>query len=284
MEKLLHPKFKEETMSKIQGLQLSRRTLTSRAEDLSAMISSNLKSEIQQAKAISICLDESTDLNQIAQLIIFIRIVDEQFQAQDFMLDIQPLSLTTKAEDIFNALKNSLIKFDVPIEKIFSVTTDGASTMRGAKNGLLAKLKDVNKYIVPIHCIIHQESLIAKNGIPCAKKMADKVMIIVNKCISSGALRCRKFQSFLEENDAAVKSIPKMQQVRWLSVFKTFKSFLPIIPEIDTFLKSQSPPIIFEELSNFVWIEQLSFFTDLTFHFSELNLKLQGMYFIYILF
>ena len=46
--------------------------------------------------------------------------------------------------------------------KCISVATDGAPSMVGCHNGLIAKIRELKPDVVAVHCIIHQENLSAK--------------------------------------------------------------------------------------------------------------------------
>ena len=184
-------------MNSIKSLQLSHQTISRRAQLFSSKLKEKLIFEISKSRAISICLDESTDQKDMSQLIIFIRIVREDNSFIDEIMDLKPLKLTTKAIDIFNVLKESLADHEISFGDITAITTDGAAAMTGSKSGLTALLKRENPLIKSFKCIIHQESLIAKLGISSAKKFADNVMKIVNKIVSVGSLRHRKFKALL---------------------------------------------------------------------------------------
>ena len=270
-----HP-HKDRILDQINGLQLSRQTVTERAEIISNLIQSEIKILIDQSIAFSICCDESTDINQVSQLVIYARIVDDHLKIKDTLIDILPMHETTKSSDIYQKIIESLQRYGKGPKDVTSITTDGAKSMRGVKEGVTAKLKRDNNNLIDLHCILHQEDLVAKKSIPAAKVYSDKVMLIVNKCMSSGALRCRQFKAFLDENGSDIQKLSKMAQVRWLSVNKTFSEFISIIDLIYEFLKDQK--IVFEELKNQDWIEKLAFLTDLTGHFSILNKKLQGSF------
>jgi len=84
-------------------------------------------------------------------------------EVKEELLDLIALKETTRGCDIKDALDAVLRKAEVPIAKIISVSTDGAPSMTGCKNGLIGILKsDTDFPDFPIHCIIHREHLTAK--------------------------------------------------------------------------------------------------------------------------
>ncbi len=86
--------------------------------------------------------------------------------------------------------------------RLVGITTDGAPSMTGKKNGLVAlvqrKLVDENADpAVVLHCIIHQQALCSK----CLKY--EHVMSVVPKCINyirSRSLQHRQFRPFFRRN------------------------------------------------------------------------------------
>lgn len=273
-EILVHHKDKKKIMQDIQNLQLSRQTATRRTEAISKHIQTQLRIKIKKASSLSLCLDESTDINDVSQLVVFCRIVSSDFEVSDHMIGLVPLKNTTTSLDIKAGLDQILETMKISYSDITAVTTDGAASMTGKKNGLVALLKKENPKLISLQCIIHQENLVAKSGIRSAKPFADTVMKIINKTISAGATRHRQFREFLVENESETADLSKMQQVRWLSTEKTFSKLLPIVDKVKEFLESRG--VFFEELGDEKWIEDLCFFTDLTQKLGTLNKSLQG--------
>ena len=110
---------------------------------------------------ISPCLDESTDQTDTSQLLIFIRIVCEDFSIKEELLDFCSLHNTTKREDIFKAVKNSVKKIG-DFDKCSSIVTDGAPAMIGKDNGLIGYLRKDKIMCTTFHCIIYKEVLCGK--------------------------------------------------------------------------------------------------------------------------
>ena len=70
-----------------------------------------LSEKISNFEAFSLCLDESTDMTDNAQLAIFIRGVDKNLHICEELLNLQTLHNTTKGSDIFNAFWQSFTDF-----------------------------------------------------------------------------------------------------------------------------------------------------------------------------
>lgn len=196
------------------------------------------------------------------------------------LLDIIPLYGTTTGEDIFDGVLGILRKFNLPLDRLVSVTTDGAKSMTGETKGFVSRLtrKLQDEYpekpkIRTFHCLIHQQVLSFK-----ILKM-DEVLKTVSKIVNfirSRALNHRQFTSFLKGLESEFEDLPYYTEVRWLSCYKVLKNFYLLLEEIIVFLelkyeKNENISIIKDPL----WKKDLAFLTDITSHLNNLNIKLQ---------
>ena len=113
---------------------------------------------------------------------------------------------TTRGEDLLQKLLQALNKFNLPLDKLRGVATDGAPAMVGKHKGMLSLLEkemDVrgigHNRLVFFHCIVHQQSL-------CAKSVKfDHVISVVTSCINfikKRDLNNRIFKQVLKNFDA----------------------------------------------------------------------------------
>lgn len=72
-------KNKKEIKKAVHGLQLSRNTVMRRIETISKNLNEQLQKYIVLCVAFSLQFDESTDITDTAQLLVFIRMVFEDF-------------------------------------------------------------------------------------------------------------------------------------------------------------------------------------------------------------
>ncbi|PNF18081.1 hypothetical protein B7P43_G03330 [Cryptotermes secundus] len=235
--------------NKFQTVPLSKQTVTRRLEDISIQISNNVK-DINANCSYFQFLNESIDVSDTNQLLIFVRAIKEDFTIFEELLKVCSLHSTTRG---------------------------GAKTMTGTISGFVGFLRQ-NQITVPtLHCIIHQEALCAKS-IKLSTTMATVTKI--TNLIRGGnrSLTHRKFLTLLEEMDSAYGDLLLHTEVRWLSRGKCQVRFFELRHEIATFLREEvtNSAELQNDLEDVEFLRNLAFLTDITQHLNVLNLQLQG--------
>lgn len=266
---------KVETFKKIP---LSNDTNTRRAEVLAGDVKETLIKKLRKVD-MSLAIDESTDITDIAQLALFVRFFDEDAgQFREELLTVLPLLGTTKGEDIFNAIKGFFEANEIPIDKVTSLLTDGAPAMLGGNLGVAARMKAVCPGLLSFHCIIHNSVLCAKLNGHLAQSLNTLVQV-VNFLRAKSSKQHRDLRSFLEEEEAEYFDIPLHTAVRWLSKGQVLKRMWTLRPHICSYL-DQSELTRASEFARFMkdpdTTLQIAFLVDIFSHFNDLNLKLQG--------
>lgn len=259
-----------------QSVSLSARTTVRRIEDIGEQIKTQLKEKAKNFKWFSLALDESTDINDTAQLLVFIRGVNTEFEVTEELASMNSLHGTTTGEDIFKEVEKTLTQYNLKWNQLKCVTTDGAKNMCGTGKGLVGQIfkaceeAKCTKPLV-IHCIIHQQVLCGKHlNLSC---VIEVVVSVVN-FIRSRGLNHRQFREFLLEIEAEYPDLPYHTEIRWLSNGKVLSRFFELRNVIEIFLneKNYVQPL----LSNNEWLWKLAFATDIVGYLNEFNLKLQG--------
>ncbi|XP_076737841.1 general transcription factor II-I repeat domain-containing protein 2-like [Maylandia zebra] len=268
-----------ETKDKFEKISLSRRTVTRRVELIDEDITSILNKKAKSFTFYSLALDESNDVKDTAQLLIFIRGINETFEITEEFLTMESLKGQTRGEDLFERVSAAIENMKLPWSKLVNVTTDGSPNLTGKNVGLLRriqnKVKDENsdQDVIFLHCIIHQESLC--KSVLQLNHVVNPVVKLVN-FIRARGLQHRQFIAFLEETDADHQDLLYHSRVRWLSLGKVFQRVWELKEEIGVFLERQGKTDEFPELSNKSWMCDFAFATDVFSHLNELNVKLQG--------
>ncbi|GBN65243.1 Maltase A3 [Araneus ventricosus] len=177
------------------------------AENRISIALNNLKLESYQAT------DESTDINDTAQLVLFIRGVDENFEITEELACMRSLKGTTKGCDIFREFQEGLLTLKVPITNVCNITTDGAPNMTGKKSGFLGLFNQnyPGHNVVFLHCVIHQDTL-CKSALNM-KPVLDTVVKLVNTIRSRG-LTHRQFRDFLQSVQSEYSDVLYYTKVR----------------------------------------------------------------------
>ena len=146
------------------NISLSQRTITRHIEELATNIESTLKELASKFVYYSLAIDESTDITSTAQLAVFVRGIDQEFNITEEMLGLQAMKDTTTGDDIFNEVKALMTKFNLQLQNLRGFSTDGAPAMVGSTAGVSSLIKkelasnnvDMHDFTA-FHCIIHQQ-------------------------------------------------------------------------------------------------------------------------------
>lgn len=258
-----------------ENISLSRPTVTRRMEEMSNDISSQIQDMVAKCKYFSLALDETCDLTSMSQLSIFVRCIDGDFNIFQDLLEICQLETTSKGEDIFLKIKECVERKNLEWKKLNSVCTDGAPAMMGKNNGCVALLtKFLGRPLHTYHCIIHQESLSAKDM--KFNEVIDPVVRCIN-FIRARALHRREFRVLFEEEVSEHGELHMYCAVRWLSKGEMLKHFWLLKDQVLLFLQEKEAlPAETCLLENEMWLCDLAFVVDVTTYLNKLNLKLQG--------
>lgn len=268
----------KDTTAAFEKIPLSNDTNTRRTEKIAINIKESLITKLKAAPQMSICIDESVDITDIPQLVVFVRFLDGKAFREE-LLALIPLPGRTTGEDIFNAVKSFFEQHGIPLNRISSLVTDGAPSMVGKEKGFTARLREINPNLLSYHCIIHNSVLCSKLNPKCAEHM-DLIIKLVNFLRANSALRHREFKEFLMENEAQYLDVPYHNAVRWLSKGNVLKTVWGVLEHITTFLAAIEPTAAVNSFIEFLSSEDdlmmVAFMVDIFGHLNEFNLSLQG--------
>lgn len=139
--------------------------------------------EIRGSQFYSIMADEYTDISNKEQLSLCLRWVNpnELKVYEDFVgfYELQNIESMT----IVTAIKDALIRFDLPISKCRGQTYDGASNMMGKKSGVATKIQEIEPKALITHCHCHSLNLSIKSTTQNCKLLKDTLDTIREICI-----------------------------------------------------------------------------------------------------
>lgn len=116
---------------------------------------------VRESHSFSIQLDETTDVANCAQLMVYVHYVKELSVHEEFLF-CHPLPSRTTAEEIFKVLNDFMQENNIDLGCCCGICTDGARAMTGRHSGLVKKVQEVAPAAVWTHCIIHRQALATK--------------------------------------------------------------------------------------------------------------------------
>ena len=256
---------------------LSRRTVTRRIEDIAGNLELQLQREVASYDFFSLALDESCDVSDTAQLLIFVRGITPDFKITEELAAMRSMKGTTTGSDLFTEVNECMDTLGLKWDRLAGVTTDGCPNLTGKNVGLLKRMQDkvteidADQKLVFLHCIIHQHVLC--KSVLKINQVIDVVTKIVN-FIRARALNHRQFIALLEEHETEHRDIGYHTAIRWLSLGKVLKRVWDLKAEIREFCEKKGKD--FPELSDEDWMADFAFAVDVTALMNELNTKLQG--------
>uniref|UniRef100_A0A3Q1BGI0 DUF4371 domain-containing protein n=1 Tax=Amphiprion ocellaris TaxID=80972 RepID=A0A3Q1BGI0_AMPOC len=243
---MLTPEGNMFDLRQISKLQLSDSTLSRHVENISDDLFIKLIEDLQKTQHFSLAIDESTDVSDTVQLMIWARFFNgDTFMEEMFAL--LPLTGQTRGEDICLAI----IDFfrgpgrEIDLGKLVSITSDGAPSMVGKERGLVALMrKDAVPDFFAYHCIV-----------------------FFTKNISALLTTL--------ENMTQYEDLTLHAAVRWMSRSIVLEKFVDLLLVIPAFIAQRKHTDLYY-VNDEKFALEVAFLVDTTKHLNSLNLKLQG--------
>ena len=222
---------------------------------------------------ISLQLDESTDISNCCQLMVFVKYIKDGEIKEEFLF-CRTLKSTSKGLDIYNILNHYFHTKQLNFDMIGSICTDGAPAMLGNKSGLKGILLKETPNIIVTHCIIHRQILAAKTLPENFKNCLNTLIKMIN-FIKSSALNTRIFKLLCEEMGSKYDNLLYHTEVRWLLRGKCLSRIFELKYELREFLFSKTN-VLYKYLDCENFNAHFSYLVDIFSHLNDLNLSLQG--------
>lgn len=125
----------------------------------------NIKMSILSSPFHSLLLDESTDRTLEEHLIAYITFQTEGGKGNPTTKFIKLVKIgSDTAQAKYNAICTLLDDIGLDKRKMIATASNGASSMRGVNEGLIAKMRRYIPHLIGIHCIAHHEALDVVNS------------------------------------------------------------------------------------------------------------------------
>ncbi|XP_022823722.1 SCAN domain-containing protein 3-like [Spodoptera litura] len=264
-----------EVKKKIQDIPLSNNTVKARIELMSSDIEEQLVSRIKKSPFFALQCDESTDISNCCQLLVFVRFLDDDNIIKEELLISRELDTTSKGIDVMNSISEFFEKHNLMWDKLAALCTDGAPAMLGSRSGLATLVKQKNPNVITTHCIIHRQALASKTLPGCLNDTLKIAIKIVN-LIKSSALNTRLFKKLCTEMDSDHETLLFHTEVRWLSKGNMLGRLYELRAEVEIFLGDKKNNDLLKQFTNLACQMDLAYLVDIFTHLNKLNIQLQG--------
>lgn len=158
------------------------------------------------------------------------------------------------------------------MEHVRALTGKNVSLVKLINNKI--KEEYPNHTLIPLHCVIHQESLC--KAVLNIKHVIDPVVRVIN-LIRARALNHRQFKALLEDLETKHHDVLYHNSVRWLSLGNILRRVWDLKEEIVMFLEMKDIDCDFvTNIVNEEWTSDFMLAIDIMEKLNELNVKLQG--------
>ena len=235
------------------------------AEDIEAQ----LIERIVKSPWFAIQCDESTDIENKAVLLVFVRYLYEEDIHEDILCALL-LPKDTTASELFKAVNNYFIEKEINWLFCVGVCTDEAAAMIGCRSGLTVRIKEGEA----THCVIHREMVASRKISPELHIVFTDAVIMIN-LIKARALNTWLFEQICEDMDAEHKCLLLHTEVRWLSQGKSLNRVFELREPLQRFLLEKNSDLA-NKFSDEKWLLKLAYLCDIFNLLNKLNLSLQG--------
>ncbi|MCO5556716.1 hypothetical protein L7F22_010267 [Adiantum nelumboides] len=228
---------------------------------ISEVILKSHVSRINMSPFFSLMLDESTDIGNKQNLIVYVSYL-EQCEPVTKFLGLIELENGTSA-CMYETCMDFLSKYGLDISKMICFGSDGASSMVGCRNGLSTRLKRENPFMTNIHCIAHRTSLCLADAVKefQVAQDIDTCMNSIASIFSRSSCKSKVLESLQVEFNGTILHLSRIHNVRWLSRQSVVKKVCDSYEAILAYTKAENVTL-FNKLANFEFMYNLHFLFD----------------------
>eukprot|EP00102_Acyrthosiphon_pisum_P010115 XP_008178283.1 PREDICTED: zinc finger BED domain-containing protein 5-like [Acyrthosiphon pisum] len=248
--------FEKDHVNKLNGIPLLNDTVSRRIKGISNDIEETLLKYINDSQLFSIQVDESTDVAQLAVLLVIARYLKENESVEGLLL-CHPLTEHTTGADICYAINSYFIEKRIMWSKRCDLSSNGGKSMSSCYSGLLTRVKAVSPLVKWTHCCIHRQALGSKPLPVDLKDILDDFCKIVN-FIKSRHMNSRIFSALCKDMGSLHKTLLLHTEVRG----KVFTRLFGLRHEVLMFFEGH-PFRLSLKFKDHEWLQKLAYLSDI---------------------
>lgn len=231
----------------------------------------------------SLIVDGSTDRSYTKHMALVCRIVDDNFNSNDYFLTLIPLDIAN-SETLYNHIVNFFTKYSIDYKKmIIGYASDGANVMMGAQNSLATRFKNDIPNIFILKCICHSFHLSASYACTKLPHWVEETARDIYTFLNTSPKRLSAYAEFQSFLNIKPHKILQPCQTRWLSLlpvvnrlleqYESLKLYFTGVDFEDNLEKASK---ILKKLNNPLFKLYLQFLQFILPLFNDLNREMQS--------
>ena len=221
---------------------------TAKTEILTAIndtIEEKVDCEINNSEFIGLIIDESTDVTVHKKLNVYVKCLNEDSNSVIHFMDCINV-IDGKAETIVSEIVKLFLRKGIPLTKLMTLASDGASVTTGRLNGVGARLKrKFSPHMSQIHCVAHKLALAAGQACRDIALFSEYQLTLKNvyRYFSNSAVRyneLRAMKDILEDDNMAHLTLKEPASFRWLSLDGAVRAVADCYPALYTTLENDA--------------------------------------------
>ncbi|KAF7646616.1 hypothetical protein LDENG_00184820 [Lucifuga dentata] len=239
---------------------LSAATGSRRTDDMGEDVVYQVVEKLKSSGSFALQLDESTDVSSYKDT--------HENAIREHILFCKTIPGRTTGDEIFNVIDGVFSEHKLDWKRCVHVCADGAASMSGRLNRLMAHIRKANPGVEWMHCILNREALASKRMSEEVHGALNDAVKVINY-IQSRFANHRLFQTLWSDAESDHHQLLLHTDVRWL--------LFELREEVKDFLTEHSHPLA-AVLEDSDWVARLAYLSDIFSKLNELNLSLQGNY------
>ena len=175
--------------------------------------------DVARSSPFNLLCDESNERGDSVKLLtVLIRLFEPQ-NANISTRHLDTIGINDlSANGIFSGLEETLKKYHLSFDKMVSFTSDTCNVMKGARGGVIAKLRTKQPNVLDVHCICHVVNLCVKTAVKAIPIKVDDLLVEIYYHFHHSVKRVASLCEYAEFCSTEFKSLVKHCETRWLSL------------------------------------------------------------------
>ena len=183
--------------------------------------------DLVKTSPFNLLCDESNERGDAVKLLTILVRVFEPNNGIIVTRHLETVGITDlTADGIFTALEETLQKYQLPFSHVMSFTSDTCNVMKGARGGVIAKLRVEQPKIIDIYCVCHLVNLCVKAATKTLPLKVDDLLVDIYYHFRNSVKRMASLHDYAEFCSIEYKSVLNHCETRWLSLRRAIQRTL----------------------------------------------------------